>query len=53
DCGYEVVASPSEGVIVPRFSSSVVFDKDEGRRRLRPSAKNAVNKPSHCLAVRG
>ncbi|RWW76752.1 hypothetical protein BHE74_00015122 [Ensete ventricosum] len=36
------------------FSSSMAFDKDEGRRRLRPSAKNVEKKKPSCrLAIGG
>ncbi|RWW06878.1 hypothetical protein BHE74_00028379 [Ensete ventricosum] len=50
----EVIALPLEGDIILRISSFAAFSKDEGRRCLRPLAKNAAKKkPSRRLIVRG
>ncbi|RZS18332.1 hypothetical protein BHM03_00050578, partial [Ensete ventricosum] len=50
DRSKEVVASLSEGNVIPRFSSSAMFDKDEGRGLRRLSVKKKL---SRHLAVRG
>ncbi|RZS13289.1 hypothetical protein BHM03_00044851, partial [Ensete ventricosum] len=50
DLSEEVATSSLKGVVVPRFSSSTAFGKDEGCRRLRPSTKK---KSSSRLTIRG
>ncbi|RZR83437.1 hypothetical protein BHM03_00010040, partial [Ensete ventricosum] len=49
DRDEEVAALPLEGGTFMRFSF-VAFDKDEGRRHLRPSAKNVeeAESPPGC-----
>ncbi|RWW48860.1 hypothetical protein BHE74_00045037, partial [Ensete ventricosum] len=50
DRSKEVAASLLEGSVIPRFSSSAMFDKDEGRGLRRLSVKKKL---SRHLAVRG